>query len=132
MLFSMMPLINIMPESQWKLLYETYLYEEFFVNAICGRSINCNRSDDSSIYNVKGAKLIEGRLNRSIGKVKAELIGSDHTLAFKMPDIVPFIPLMLQYYPNTRVVIMKREVSSSPLRRMFPLVPKFSILFSRT
>ena len=109
MLFSMMPLITKIPEAQWKLLYETYLYEEFFINALCGRSINCNCCDDSSIYSVKGAEQIKRRLNRSIGKVKAELLGADYTLAFKMPDIVPFVPLLLQYYPHTRVVIMIRE-----------------------
>jgi hypothetical protein len=107
-LFSLIPLINSINKNEWKLLYETYLYEDFFINALGGRSVNCNTIDDSSIYKVKSRDDIEARLNRSIGKVEAEKNGRNGVIAYKMPDIVPFIPKMIEYYPNMRVVIMER------------------------
>ncbi len=108
MMYGMLPLIEQLPACQWKLLYETFLYEEFFINALSGRSINCNYSDDSSIYNVKDVKEIDGRLNKSIGKAEAESMAEDYTIAFKMPDITPYLPRLVEYYPGTQVVIMKR------------------------
>ena len=108
MIYGLLPLIGHMPSSQWKLLYETYLYEELLINALAGRSINCNRSDDSSIYNVKGTHEIEDRLNKSLGKWEAESIAGSYTIAYKIPSAMPFLPLLVGYYPATRVVNIKR------------------------
>jgi hypothetical protein len=108
-LFSLFPYINVMPEHQWKLFYDTYLYEEFFINALSGRSINCNISDDSSIYNVKSESEIKARLSKSLSKRNAEIAGDNFILAYKMPDIIPFIKQLRNYYPKTRFVIMKRD-----------------------
>lgn len=107
-LFSLFSLINTMPADQWKLLYETYLYEEFYINALAGRSINCNHSDDSSIYRVKSEEDVNERLSKSMGKLEAETHGANSVIAYKMPDIVSRIPLLLNYYPSTRVVIVNR------------------------
>lgn len=109
LLFSLMAMIRDIPPHQWKLLFETYLYEDFFINALSGRSINCNRNDDSSIYHVKSNVLIEERLSRSISKVDAEAFASGYTIAWKMPDIVPFLPKLQEYYPDLKILIMKRE-----------------------
>ncbi|MBF0232789.1 MAG: sulfotransferase [Desulfamplus sp.] len=109
LLFSLISLIDSLSESNWKLLYETYLYEEFYINSICGRSINCNRIDDSSIYKVKDNTQIENRLKNSLGKNEAEEIGKNRILAYKLPDIIPFIPNILNYYPTIRVIIIKRD-----------------------
>ncbi len=118
--YSLIPLINKMPEEQWRLLYETYLYEDFFVNAICGRHINCNQSDDSSIYRVKDKNEIEARLSQSTGKSEAEQTAAGSVIAYKMPDIVSYIPRLQDYYPGTRVVIVDRghsETLNSLLRK---------------
>lgn len=113
MLVSLMPMIESLDESAWKLLYETYLYEEFFMNALSGRGINTNQADDSSIYKVKAAEEVANRLQRSIRKAEAEAIGNSSVIAYKMPNIVPFIPKLLTYYPQTRVLIMKRGAEST-------------------
>jgi len=107
-LFSLIPLIESIKENNWKMLYETYLYEDFFINSICGRSINCNIADDSSIYKVKSKSSIDARLIKSVDKVKAEKIGADRVIAYKMPDITPFIPKLIEYYPDMRVIFMER------------------------
>lgn len=109
MMFSLFGLIDSLNKEEWKLLYETYLYEEFLMNALSGRSINCNRSDDSSIYNVKPHDLIEKRLSRTLRKVDAEKIGQSSQLAYKMPSIVPLLPKLKRYYPKTKIIIMLRE-----------------------
>jgi len=109
MLFSMFATISSIDEKYWRLLYETYLYEEFLINALSGRSINCNYLDDSSIYKVKSQELIEKRLNRSLRKTEAENMVQKCTIAYKMPDIVPFLPKLQDYYPGTKFIIMLRE-----------------------
>ncbi|PJB71809.1 MAG: hypothetical protein CO093_04390 [Alphaproteobacteria bacterium CG_4_9_14_3_um_filter_47_13] len=107
-LFSLFSLIYEMPEYRWTLLYQTYLYESHLLNALAGRSINCNRHDDSSIYMVKSEEDIEDRLNKSRGKQEIEALATASTVAYKIPDILPRIPKLLEYYPQTRVVIVNR------------------------
>lgn len=109
MLFTLFPLVSKIPEQEWRILYETYLYEDFFINAVSGRGINCNLIDDSSIYNVKSIADIEKRLKRSIGKVEAEHQGADSVIAVKIPDIVSYLPKVVQYYSAMRVIIMRRD-----------------------
>jgi len=107
-LFTLMPFIDSLKKDEWKLLYETYLYEEFFINAICGRSINCNTFDDSSIYKVKSSSDISSRISQSIRKYEAESIGKDRVIAYKMPSITPLFPKVIDYYPDTRLILMRR------------------------
>ncbi len=109
MLFSLFALLPDLQEEEWKLLYETYLYEEFLMNALAGRGLNCNREDDSSIYRVKAAKIIEERLNRSLGKSEAEDLARKSSIVYKIPDVVAFLPKLMDYYPGTRVVLMTRK-----------------------
>ena len=68
MLFTLFSLMEKLNREEWCLLYETYLYEEFMLGALAGRAINCNKSDDSSIYRVKNPQEIEDRLQNSLGK----------------------------------------------------------------
>ncbi len=119
-LASLFALCESLPESEWKLLYETYLYEEILINAIAGRSINCNLKDDSSIYNVKSQLDIKKRVEKSYSKIEAERSAVDHTIAYKLPSIVKWMPQLKSYYPGTRVIIASRkapEVFNSVFRK---------------
>lgn len=109
LLFSLLPLMDRLEVAEWKLLYQTYLYEELFVNALAGRHINCNRSDDSSIYHVKSQAEINRRLERSLSKEELEDSVKAHRLAFKIPDVVKYLPRLSVLYPDTRFVIVTRE-----------------------
>lgn len=109
LLFSLIPLLNNFHQDDWKLLFETYLYEDFIINAIAGRSINCNKSDDSSIYRVKNDEDIENRLNISLSKVMAISMVRNKTLALKMPDMAPFFPKIKVLYPHMRMIVMRRN-----------------------
>lgn len=108
-MFSLMSLIGAIPAARWKLLYETYLYEDFYLNALAGRSINCNLQDDSSIYRVKDEEKIRARLEKSLGKQELEQKAESGTIAYKMPDILGAVPTLLDYYPQTRVVLVRRH-----------------------
>lgn len=107
-LIALFSLIEDLPLAQWNFLYEAYLYEEFLINAVSGRTINTNRIDDSSIYAVKSDKEIEGRLNRSWPKIDSTAAAAQSRAAYKIPNIVPFIPNLRSRYPGMNVVMMVR------------------------
>lgn len=100
--------IDQIPEPQWKFLYETFLYEEFLINAVSGRAINTNRADDSSIYAVKSEADITARQQRSWPKAEASAAAADRRVAYKIPNIVPFIPTFQARYPGNAVVMVLR------------------------
>jgi hypothetical protein len=119
-LFSLMPLLDSLPADVWKLLYTVYLSEDFYFPALAGRTINCNRKDDSSIYTVKSEEMIEARLNRSFRKADLVEIGKNFRIAYKMPDVVQHVPKLLEYFPETRVVLVVRgfeDVVRSTLKK---------------
>lgn len=109
MLFTLFSLVGDLNEYHWRLLYETYLYEDFLINALAGRNLNLNRIDDSAAHQVKSKEEIERRLNTSLRKEEAERLTRGTTLAYKMPDVVPMVPTVKTYYPETRVVFMLRD-----------------------
>jgi hypothetical protein len=107
-LFSQIPYLQ--PDS-WKLLFDTYLYEEVCVNGLAGRSINLNRHDDSSALKVLGEVEIQRRLSRSWRKDEIEAFVVDNRqvrIACKIPNLVQYIPLFLELYPNVNVVHVVR------------------------
>lgn len=112
-LCSLIALVGELPKEVWRLLYATYLYEEFLINAVSGRSLNCNRTDDSSIYRVKDAAWVESRLSRSVPKRVAARVASGRQLALKIPDVVPFLPKVCEYYPGLRVVLVHRNANDT-------------------
>ena len=108
-LFSLFSLLPRLDEVEWKLLYETYLYEDFFVNAIAGRNLNLNRNDDSCVYNAKAEAEVDARYEGSLRKAEINKQSQRGVIAFKLPDIVPFLPQFLDYYPETRLLFMRRN-----------------------
>lgn len=107
-LVSLFATIGELSEYQWKFLYETYLYEDLLINSLAGRSVNCNRADDSSIYLAKPRALVESRLARSLRKADAEALGRKAQLAYKIPQLGPFLGRFRRYYPRTPIVITTR------------------------
>ena len=104
----LLALINNINEHNWKLLYEAYLYEEFFLNALAGRAINCNTTDDSSIYKVKPTAEIESRLRTHASKQLLQQRSLGSIIAFKIPS-PHLIPKLKEYYPSMRVVVVTRD-----------------------
>lgn len=113
MLVALFSLINQLPEAEWKFLYEAYLAEEFLANAMAGRAINTNLADDSSIYAVKAVKDVENRLARSWSKQDIMRQVAGKTLAYKLPNIVPFLRPLMSYCPSARIVVIQRNALDS-------------------
>ena len=111
LLVALLPLINNMNASHWKLLYETYLYEDFFLNAIAGRSINCNKVDYSSIYKTKSARDVKKRLSTHFNKLKTHEFSAGKVIAYKIPNVVNIVPKIKAYYPSLRVIIVLRNAN---------------------
>ena len=111
MLYSLISLIDRLDRDLWELLYETYLFEEFFFNALAGRALNFNLEDETSIYKVKDEGWIRQRLSRSLRKRDADKEIEQSRIAYKMTDIVPFIPRIQEYYPHTQIIMMLREAN---------------------
>lgn len=109
MVFSLFPLIYIFEERHWKLLYETYLYEDLLAGALSGRRINCNLLDDSSIYVTKPNALIKERLSKSFRKQEVDQLAKSAFLAYKAPDIIPFLAKLKEYYPGSRIIVIVRK-----------------------
>jgi hypothetical protein len=106
-------LLEKLPESTWRLIYEAYLGEEFLVNALAGRQINTNHADDSSIWAVKPQQEIERRLGRSWGKQEARREATRSVLAYKIPNLVPMLGQFHPRYPDTRLVVIKRGAAET-------------------
>lgn len=108
-LIALFPLMDAMPRQQWDYLYEAYLYEEFLINAVSGRAINTNRDDDSSIFATKGEEEIASRLSRSWPKGEAARLAAGRRAAYKIPNIVAYVPELRRRYPGMAVVMMVRN-----------------------
>ena len=98
-----------MPDSDWKRVFEAYAYDDLLLGAIAGRNLNFNRHDDSCIFNVKAEAEIEKRLAKSHRKLELESLATQHTLAFKIPDLAFKVPHFQHLYPGLRAIAMVRN-----------------------
>jgi hypothetical protein len=108
-LISLFSIIEKLPKDQWRLIFETYIYEDFFLGAISGRNLNFNSNDDSCVYRAKSEKEIKKRLSKSLRKTEIESLSKEGIIAFKIPDIVPFLSRYLEIIPSCRIIFMKRN-----------------------
>lgn len=108
-ILSLMCLIDKLDENSWKLLYETYLYEDFLMNTLAGRSINTNKNDDSCIYHVKSAEEINKRITSSHRKVTTVKLSKNSVVAYKTIGTSKQLSGLKKYYPSTRIIGMLRN-----------------------
>jgi hypothetical protein len=113
LLLSLIANINKIQEEVWKNLYQTYIYEDFLINALSGRRINLNKNDDSCIYHVKSKLDIDARLSMGIRKIEAERRAKECKFAFKLPDIVPYLNLIKAIYPLSKFILMSRDANET-------------------
>ena len=107
-IMSLSCLIHKLAEKDWKLLYETYLYEDFLINALAARNLNFNKNDDSYIYYTKSFDEINERLLRINRKNLAHDLSANAVIAYKMLENIDKICKIKKYYPLTKVVVMLR------------------------
>jgi hypothetical protein len=112
MMFSHIPMIERLVQDDWMLLFETYMFEDFLVNAIAGRRLNLNAHDDASVYKAKPESEIRERLGYSHRRSLDLDAIREAVLVFKMVDAVPYLRRIRDYYPGLRMVVLFRRVES--------------------
>lgn len=108
-LFTLLRLKKQTPLESWKLVYETYLYDDLLLGAVSGRSANFRKKDESSIYNYKDNEEIKGRLEGPGSKSQIQRLSADRRLAIKLPDVVDVLPSLSKTYPDMSIIIIFRE-----------------------
>jgi len=108
-LFTLLRLKKKTPLESWKLVYETYLYEDLLLGAVSGRSANFRKKDESSIHNYKEDEEIKRRLEGPGSKSQIQQLSVDRRLAIKLPDVVDVLPSLSKTYPDMSVIIIFRE-----------------------
>jgi hypothetical protein len=112
LLISLMAKIEDTPEDIWRLLYETYVFEDFLINALAGRNLNLNSNDDSSFLRAKTQAELESRTVRSMRHHTLFEKAATSKLVIKIPDVVHFMPLYKKYYPGVKIVALTRSFQS--------------------
>lgn len=105
----LIPAIKSFDPDVWQLLFQTYLHEEGLLEAISGRRMNMNRHDNSSILHSKTEAEIQGRLDHSIRREEAREKSAFHRLVFKIPDMMPYLESLQNFYPDMTMVVMLRR-----------------------
>ena len=105
-------LLGRIPDEAWKLLHSTYLYEEILVGCLSGRSLNNNKTDDSSIFNYLPETEINRRLAMTLSRSDCESVCMKEMplIMYKLPDIVKYIPKVSEIYPHFNVLVMRRKM----------------------
>lgn len=111
LLFSLFSILDDLPESQARFLFDTYTYEELLVGALSGRYINLRKQDDSSIHHTKSSKEIARRLEAP--SRKHDLDTSSVTGVLKVPDFVYKIPSISRVLQLHRLLISIRDPYST-------------------
>ncbi|MBL43771.1 MAG: hypothetical protein CMN71_03350 [Sphingomonadaceae bacterium] len=110
-LFSLFALLNDLPASQARFLFDTFLYEELLIGAISGRTINLRGQDDSSIRHTKTEAEIARRLEASARK--GEMETESAVIAVKVPDFVYRLPAIADQLGVQRLLVSVRDPGST-------------------
>lgn len=111
LLYSLFAQMKDMGADTFRILYETYLYEDFLIDALAGRRLNTNTEDDSSVFRVDDEKKIRERLTTLWSKIDLEKKASDAVIAYKLTDAISFVPKIRSYYPKTKIVVTSRKAN---------------------
>lgn len=110
LLFSLFANKDQISENFFKQLYETYLYEDLFVNAVTGRKLNLRKIDDSSIFFTHSSEEVENRLH--IDHLKERFI-SENNICYKIPDFTHMFSEVTSMYPKMRTIQVIRDPIST-------------------
>lgn len=110
-LLVLMASLGELPVASWKLLYETYLYEELLIGSLAGRSLNTNRIDDSCAYGYMSSEEVEQRLQGTFRKhdLEKQIHSSAVRLCYKLPDLLPRLDRLKALYPEATQIVMRRK-----------------------
>lgn len=112
LLSSLFPLIEGMPENQFRLLLETYCFEELLLGQITGRTVNLNLNDDSCILHSKTQEEINQRMQKAWNKKNTIDVANRKRLVIKILDVVEFFVQLEKYYPGIKVIMTHRRANA--------------------
>lgn len=107
--FGLLALIDSLPEEAWKLLFELYLFEDLFVEAMSGRRLTFNPRDTSYIYRVKTRDEIEQRFVAPRRRTEFFQLLERQRLACKITDLVPRLSQVAKWYVAAKFVVLVRN-----------------------
>lgn len=110
-LHGLLPLISDLDPDHFRLIYETYLYEDLFMGQVTGRTWNYNRNDESCIYNAKSEAEVSERLNQAWTKVTAVEAGKKARLAVKLTNVPEYVAVLGNMYSKNKIVITHRAAN---------------------
>lgn len=108
-LYAFFYMINEISEDPWKLLLESFVYEELLLSALAGRRLNFNENDESCVFHSRPRAEIAERLARTHRHHELVPRSRDYRLAFKMPETVPQLDKLRRYYPKMTFLVMLRR-----------------------
>ena len=111
-LYAFFYMIDQMDEGPWKLLLESFVYEELLLSALAGRRLNFNENDESCVFHSRPRAEIADRLARTHRHHELLPRASQYRLAFKMPETVPQLDTLRRYYPHMTFLVMLRRPES--------------------
>ncbi|MDA8692817.1 sulfotransferase [Saprospiraceae bacterium] len=95
--------------SNWKLHFETFLYEDLFLGNLAGRRLNFNKNDDSYVGNRISQIEIDRRLERSFRRQDASGLTNKQIIAFKFPSYIHKVQQLSSLFPSMKIVIIFRD-----------------------
>ena len=108
-LFGLFPLLDTIPDRDWMWLYGMYLFGDFLLDAVAGRRLNLNPHDASYFGAAKSSGDLAQRLGRTWPTEELFQLASERRICYKMPDIVPWVPKLMELFPGTKVVLTVRS-----------------------
>lgn len=111
-LYAFFYMIDQMEEAPWKLLLESFVYEELLLSALAGRRLNFNENDESCVFHSRPRSEIAERLARTHRHHELLPRAREYRLAFKMPETVPQLERLRRYYPDMTFLVMLRRPES--------------------
>ena len=112
LLYSLIPMIEVLPKHQWKHLFESYLVEEFLLNAVAGRYLNFNEHDYSCVRKSQSEREIAEKMSKTLSRIESLCAAKERTIVAKIPDLTVWLEQMVDYYPKLNVIIMLRKPES--------------------
>jgi hypothetical protein len=108
-LYAFFYMIDEIGEEQWKILLESFVFQELLLSALAGRRLNFNENDESCVFHSRPRDEIAERLARTQRHHELLPRALGYRLAFKMPETVPQLDRLRRYYPKMTFLVMLRR-----------------------
>ena len=116
----LLALIDTVPESAWRVLFETALVADAMMERVAGRTMNFNTFDETYFGRAKVMSDEDARLSHSWSAAESQVACERRTLVWKSPEAGIWTRDLQRLYPGMRVVCIWRaeeEVVKSMIAR---------------